>query len=174
MMILPAFGVISQVVATLHFGMAEKPEQMLEQQWIASARGLEKRGAEVAVGEQHGDRSPVFGYLGMVYALVAIATLGFIVWAHHMFTTGIGFHAQAYFAMATMVIAVPTGVKVFSWIATMWSGALELRTPMLWAIGSMARAPHQQPRHRRAASPSLEQRRSVRQPERGSELWATV
>jgi len=98
MMILPAFGVISQVISTF-------------------------------------SRKPIFGYLGMVYALVAIATLGFIVWAHHMFTTGIGFTAQAYFALATMVIAVPTGVKVFSWIATMWTGALDLRTPMLWAIG---------------------------------------
>jgi cytochrome c oxidase subunit 1 len=98
MMILPAFGVVSQVVATF-------------------------------------SRKPVFGYLGMVYALVAIATLGFIVWAHHMFTTGIGYAAQSYFALATMVIAVPTGVKVFSWIATMWSGSLDLRTPMLWAIG---------------------------------------
>ncbi len=87
MMILPAFGVISQVVATFA-------------------------------------RKPVFGYLGMAYALVAIGTLGFIIWAHHMFTTGIGFATQAYFALATMAVAVPTGVKVFSWIATMWSGTL--------------------------------------------------
>jgi cytochrome c oxidase subunit I len=98
MMILPAFGVVSQVVATFA-------------------------------------RKPVFGYLGMAYALVAIGTLGFIIWAHHMFTTGIGFATQAYFALATMAVAVPTGVKVFSWIATMWSGTLELRTPMLWALG---------------------------------------
>jgi len=98
MMILPAFGVISQVVATF-------------------------------------SRKPIFGYLGMVYALLAITLISFIVWAHHMFVTGITATAQAYFSIASMVIAVPTGIKIFSWIATMWGGSLDLRTPMLWAIG---------------------------------------
>jgi cytochrome c oxidase subunit I len=97
-MILPGFGIISQVVSTF-------------------------------------SRKPVFGYLGMVYALLAIAAIGFVVWAHHMFIAGIGVDTRAYFAAASMVIAVPTGIKIFSWIATMWGGSIEFKTPMLWAIG---------------------------------------
>jgi len=97
-MIVPAFGIVSQVVATF-------------------------------------SRKPIFGYLGMVFAMIAIGAIGFVVWAHHMYTVGMSAGAQAYFAVATMVIAVPTGVKVFSWIATMWGGSIEFRTPILWAIG---------------------------------------
>ena len=80
-------------------------------------------------------RKPVFGYLPMVWALIAIGGVGFVVWAHHMYTVGMSLSQQSYFMLATMVIAVPTGVKIFSWIATMWGGSIEFKTPMLFAFG---------------------------------------
>jgi cytochrome c oxidase subunit I len=97
-MIVPGFGIISQVVSTF-------------------------------------SKKPIFGYLGMVWALMGIGVIGAAVWAHHMFTTGISVDAQAYFMAASLIIAVPTGIKVFSWIATMWGGSIEFKTPMLFAMG---------------------------------------
>ncbi|HWU02515.1 MAG TPA: cytochrome c oxidase subunit I [Novosphingobium sp.] len=97
-MILPGFGMISQIISTF-------------------------------------SKKPVFGYLGMAYAMVAIGVVGFVVWAHHMYTTGLSEDVKMYFTTATMVIAVPTGIKIFSWIATMWGGSISFKSPMVWAIG---------------------------------------
>ncbi len=97
-LILPGFGMISQIVSTF-------------------------------------SRKPVFGYLAMAYAMVAIGFVGFVVWAHHMYSVGMPLNLQGYFVAATMVIAVPTGIKIFSWIATMWGGSVDFKTPMLWAMG---------------------------------------
>ncbi|MCF6225310.1 MAG: cytochrome c oxidase subunit I [Xanthomonadales bacterium] len=97
-MILPAFGIISEIIPTFA-------------------------------------RKPLFGYTSMVYATVSIAFLSFIVWAHHMFTVGMPLGAEIYFMLATMMISIPTGVKVFNWIATMWRGSMTFETPMLFALG---------------------------------------
>jgi cytochrome c oxidase subunit 1 len=96
-MILPAFGVVSEIIPTF-------------------------------------SRKRLFGYDSMVYAVASIAFLSFIVWAHHMFTVGMPFAGEVFFMFATMLIAVPTGVKVFNWVATMWQGAMTFETPMLWAL----------------------------------------
>ena len=80
-------------------------------------------------------RKRLFGYTSMVYATASIAILSFIVWAHHMYATGMPVTGQLFFMYATMLIAVPTGVKIFNWIATMWRGSMTFETPMLWAVG---------------------------------------
>jgi len=97
-MILPAFGIISQIIPAF-------------------------------------SRKRLFGYASMVYATGSIAILSFVVWAHHMFTTGMPVTGQLFFMYSTMLIAVPTGVKIFNWIATMWKGSMTFETPMLFAIG---------------------------------------
>jgi cytochrome c oxidase subunit 1 len=83
-------------------------------------------------------RKPIFGYKAIAYSSLAIAVMGFLVWAHHMFTTGIAPQLRAFFMIATMSIAVPTGVKIFNWIATLWGGRLDFKTPLLYTFGFLS------------------------------------